>query len=397
MNKSKSRSVSRNNKRSSIFGGLLGKKEETDEKKEMLKEGKVEERAEKEELKQNENLDKEDANRLRDREVAPMVAPGLNGISMASSSPERGVGMFATPPHVDNTTSFMDIPSQVNGVSQSMQAALVVDRVLAAPVVGQSIVGGAPFEDRAVPEPFLGHNTNVADSLTVKVNSTTRGTMNIPKNTKRTSAFGSFFQRVVSPSIEKKEHEVVPSVAPKDDVLMDAPANKPQTSQDQHVHNTINSEGQATTPATATPRPVGDRRRSSFFGLGSNSMKKDRSTAESEAVDGESPRTLKPSPPSRLGDLFRRPSKAPKVPEDEKREMAAPAAVPETENVTSGDDSLTNVHGVGHDGTTTGLRDEIRTVDDYTHYTHGHHHAIGTAYAGSPPNMESEFAVHAAA
>jgi len=205
--------------------------------------------------------------------------------------------------------------------------------------------------------------------------------------------FGNFFQKVASPSIEKKEHEVAPAVPPKDDPPMTstiASANKRRTSQDQLAHNIAGSEGRATSAASTTPRPVGDRRRSSFFGLG-NSMKKERSTAESEAGD-ETVRTLKPSTPSKLGDLFRRPSKTPRAHENEKREVLTSTAVPESNNATR-IDNLSKTQNTGLSGIT-GTKDEIRAVENDNN-TNGH--AIGTVDAGQPQTRESGTAVHAAA
>ncbi len=411
MNKRKSRSVSRNSKRSSIFGGLLGRKEGNDEKKEVRKEEKstmnldrtdakfqqkeerAEESADKLEIKRQEKLEKEDVKeyKLRDGEGATMVAPRSNGIS---ADPSTSTCMLNTPPHVNGTASFTDVPLQVEGVPQPMQAALVVDRVLAAPVVGESMVAGSTVVDPVIAEPFIERNTDVTDSAIGKVIGTPRGMMDTTKSTKRSSIFGNFFQKVASPSIEKKEHEVAPAVPPKNDPPMTstiAPAQKPRTSQDEPAHNTAASEGRATSAAPTTLRPVGDRRRSSFLGFGSNSMKKERSIAESDVAD-ETSRALKPSTPSKFGDLFRRPSKTPRAHENEKREVPASTALSDSGNAT-GVDNLSNIHDTGLSGMT-GTKDEIRAVENDNDTTG---HAIGAVDAGHPQTMESGTAVHAAA
>ncbi|KAK0640324.1 hypothetical protein DIS24_g9492 [Lasiodiplodia hormozganensis] len=198
-----------------------------------------------------------------------------------------------------------------------------------------------------------------------------------PKANKRTSIFGGFFEKVRSPTVEKKEAETAPVVPPKDGEAPAAteeaakPAEGEEAKPAEEAPKTADGEAPAatattpakekggffskfgkakspaTTPATeapkeeakpvegeaapaaegeaagtsataaaavAAPEPGKEKRRTSFFG---NFGAKNNTEGEAE---GEKKRGL--------GGLFRNPSKAAKE-KKEKKETAAPAKVEE--------------------------------------------------------------------
>ncbi|KAK7536116.1 Pleckstrin homology domain-containing protein [Phyllosticta citribraziliensis] len=75
-----------------------------------------------------------------------------------------------------------------------------------------------------------------------------------PKANKRTSIFGNFFEKVRSPAAEKKESEVAPTVPPKDNEVVAAPAEETAVATDA-AEPTVAATEPATTEA-AEPKPV---------------------------------------------------------------------------------------------------------------------------------------------
>ena len=111
-------------------------------------------------------------------------------------------------------------------------------------------------------------------------------------------------------------------------VFKDDPTEPASDKENVAKNVTATSATPAATTSGASGRPAASDKRRSFFG----SMKKDRKTDESEAsAEGESPKQ-KQSTPSKLGDLFRRPSKAAgksTEKKEEKKPANAPAPLPE--------------------------------------------------------------------
>ncbi|GAB7348455.1 hypothetical protein MBLNU459_g6872t1 [Dothideomycetes sp. NU459] len=158
--KSKSRSASRN-KRNSIFGKFLEKKDEHETKKEIKKEEKAEAKEEKKEEKEEAKAEK-----AAEKEGEPAVA--------------------ATAP---------------------LDAEAVAARVHDAPVETAEPTTATATDAAAVPA------VEKAEK---------------PKPSKRNSIFGSFFEKVRSPTTEKKESEVGPVVPPKDTVVSDEAPQIPE-------------------------------------------------------------------------------------------------------------------------------------------------------------------------
>ncbi|KAL1604584.1 hypothetical protein SLS59_003779 [Nothophoma quercina] len=149
-NKSKSRSVSR--KRASIFGGLLGKKDKTEEP------------AAEAEVKKEES-------------VAPQIGETSTAAPVITSDIPKAGDELKTE------------PAAVPVVAETATPA-PVETETAAPVVAPAAVE---------------KDEKVAEKTAEK-----------PKPTKRASIFGSFFEKVKSPSHEKKEADLVPAAAPKE-------------------------------------------------------------------------------------------------------------------------------------------------------------------------------------
>lgn len=152
--KSKSRSVSR--KRASIFGGLLGKKDKAEEKVEQKKEEKKEEhKTEGESSKAQPEI----------KEETPAVAP---------------VAETSTAPIITS-----DIPEASTELKTEATPAAV---------------------------PAIGEEAKTEESKPTE----TKPVEEKPKPAKRASIFGSFFEKVKSPTAEKKEADIVPAPVAKD-------------------------------------------------------------------------------------------------------------------------------------------------------------------------------------
>jgi hypothetical protein len=176
----KSRSISRNNMRQTMFGGMMGKK---DEKKE----------------KTAENVE------------TPVAAP--------------------------------------------LEAEAIAARVVDAPVEDAKVV-----DDKAVEAPANVEEAPVAESgaaaaeekpLAVKPVEEKKKTEERPKTNKRSSLFGSFLDKVRSPTAEKKESEVAPVVPPKETVVSAEPPVLPKPAQE-----TSNLDPSATAASPALTEAV---------------------------------------------------------------------------------------------------------------------------------------------
>lgn len=149
------------------------------------------------------------------------------------------------------------------------------------------------------------------------------------KKNKRASIFGNFFQKVTSPTHEKSEKEAtaapveettVASTAPQLENPVEEAAVKPiepeTVTAAADAEAAKPTEEAKETPAAEATTPK-DKRRTSFFGnFGKKEKKTD--TSDNEVTDGET------KAKSKLGGLFRKPSKAVKLHKEE-----APAAEPE--------------------------------------------------------------------
>ncbi|KAF3049862.1 hypothetical protein E8E11_009587 [Didymella keratinophila] len=221
--KSKSRSVSR--KRASIFGGLLGKKDKTEEP------------VAEPEVKKEESV----APQIGETTTAPVITsdiPATGDELKTEATPAPVAAETATPAPVETET--------------------------AAPVVAST-----PIEK---------------DDKTVEK----------PKPTKRGSIFGSFFEKVKSPSHEKKEADLIPAVEKKEETAAVSEVAKPaeETPAVAPVAETTTeaplTEAKLDAPKTEAVKPVTPVKEKEHFSFGKFFGNKEK--AKSPAV--ETPPTL---------------------------------------------------------------------------------------------------------
>ncbi|KAL9092336.1 MAG: hypothetical protein Q9165_004510 [Trypethelium subeluteriae] len=162
--KSKSRSLSRGTKRTSLFGSLIGKKEEKDEQKEVKKEEKAEEKAEKKAEKEEKKEEKK-AEKEAKKEEKEDQKEHKEGEAAAAGTAAAGTAVA-----IDGTANAESTPTDVSAETKKTT--------------------------ESTPE---------------------KNTSGTNKSTKRSSIFGSFFEKVRSPTSEKKESDVGPVPPPKDD------------------------------------------------------------------------------------------------------------------------------------------------------------------------------------
>ncbi|KAI9786057.1 MAG: hypothetical protein M1816_008148 [Peltula sp. TS41687] len=303
-----SRSASR--KRGSIFGSLIGKKEEHDEKK-----------AEKTDVKPATPIGTE----AKTEEAPLMTTAETPAIAAAKET------LTTEAPFDPVAVAARVVAQPVVPIEESQTLPLVKDE----PVVAQP-----------VSQPVSTEHTAPA------------AVRDAPKPNKRNSFFGSFFQRkdTASPVEEKKEREMVPPVPVKDnEVPTTTPAIQPPVAADTSVPATAEAphttpkdtkEGffgkflkqEKAKPATADvsatgpsstertegispgetgngPHATKERRRSSFFGtLGTRRERKPEVASETEHSEGETKqKTTSTSPLPRLGSIFRKPSRGAKT------------------------------------------------------------------------------------
>ncbi|KAF1356878.1 Pleckstrin homology domain-containing protein [Delphinella strobiligena] len=306
--KEQARSQSRGNKRTSIFGNLLNKKEDHENKKEIKKE-------EKEEAKE-EAKEGEEAKTEAPVEEAEAAAAPLDAEAVAARAVDAPVEEAAAEPAAATTTETVPAAEAANHESR-------------------------------------------------------------PKPNKRSSIFGSFFEKVRSPAHEKKESEVGPNVPPKDTIVSAEPPVIPEPSTG--TETTVEAQAPTVTepaapavaetvPAKTEPSSPKKERQSFFGGIASKvrakspanidrSLKSEEVKAESApstpfVVDGTTttPVTTEAAPAeepvsettntattpkesrrksyfgggNKLSSIFRKPSQA--VRNKEKKENAAPVA-----------------------------------------------------------------------
>ncbi|KAI4164717.1 MAG: hypothetical protein LQ342_001692 [Letrouitia transgressa] len=258
-NKNKSRSQSR--KRGSVFGALLGKKEQHDEKKEIKKEEKEEEKKEKAE----EKAVKSETKKEEKGEKEEKKAVKNDGV-------------------VDPTP---------------LDAAAVASRVMGEPVVPE----GSTNETKTTAATKDAEPT-VPVSETTTTSTAARETTSKPN--KRNSIFGSLFSKKETPTSPVTANETSPTsptkdsepaavsptapqlsdpvkdkdIAPTSDVTSSAPASEPTAAAE-------NAPAATSTASPTSPDTSKANRRSSFFGMGSKKEKKVGTTSDAEGTDGE--------------------------------------------------------------------------------------------------------------
>ncbi|KAI9882280.1 MAG: hypothetical protein M1823_005975 [Watsoniomyces obsoletus] len=218
--RTKSRSLSR--KRASLFGSLMGKKEEHDEKKAEVKDAKASEPV----------TTTDAAATTTDKPAIP-----LENKPADSTHHAEVVGRSRVDAHHGAT---------------SADAEGTAARVLSAPVENVDESKPAPIAkdgEAVIEEPAKTTETPVTDTTpAVPAKDAT------PKPTKRNSFFGAFFQRrdVASPADEKKEKDVVPAVPPKDSTVASTAPVLPEPNMSGAPTEPTTTAEALTTPAVAT-------------------------------------------------------------------------------------------------------------------------------------------------
>ena len=156
-----------------------------------------------------------------------------------------------------------------------------------------------------------------------------RGTVSsaAPKSSKRSSVFGSFFNKKEMP--KEKEKEIAPAVPAKDAETMPITAIAPQIEEsaamkaEQPMMN-VTAPGETATEASAVSAPAGEtmptkataitpdtkeKRRQSFFNLGGKKEKRSEATSDTEGAEKSGSATARGA---KLGNVFRRASRSAK-------------------------------------------------------------------------------------
>lgn len=217
VSKSKSRSVSR--KRASIFGGLLGKKDKTDE-----------------------HIAEPDVK--KEESVAPQIGDSSTAAPVITS----------------------DIPKTGDELkTEATPVPIIAESAAPAPIeteVAAPVVAPAPVEKD-------------------------EKTMEKPKPTKRGSIFGSFFEKVKSPSHEKKEADLVPTMDKETAVAPEAAKPVEETPAVAPVAETITdaplTEAKLDAPKTEAAKPVTPVKEKEHFSFGKFFGNKEK--AKSPAVE----------------------------------------------------------------------------------------------------------------
>ncbi|KAL9100255.1 MAG: hypothetical protein Q9163_004347 [Psora crenata] len=290
MKTEKSRSQSRN-KRSSIFSGLLAKKDENDEKKVAKKAEKEEKAEDKAEHKVEKTLEKE--------------------------AKHEGTGKAG-----------------------EFDAAAVASRVVAEPVVPAAATGLPVGTTETAPS-----NGTEPATINGATSTATASGPAAPKPTKRSSVFGGLFGKkdaapnpttTDTPAVPAKDEPVTVSpTAPQLENPVTSPAAEPTG-----PTITTKTEPAAVTEATAAPTSATtptDKRRTSFFStLGTKKEKKPVATSGDEAIDGEAKKQG-----GGFSGLLRKASRA-----QSKRDASAPvtdaAEVPLPKEHPAGEKAITN-------------------------------------------------------
>ncbi|CAO1605077.1 hypothetical protein XANCAGTX0491_008610 [Xanthoria calcicola] len=298
----KSRSQSR--KRGSVFGALLGKKEQHDEKKELKKEDKeakkeekAEEKAIKADVKKEEKAEHqaEKEERKEEKSLLKEEKKALKSDGVVEPKP--------------------------------LDAAAVAARVMGKPVIP---VEGSNVESTKTEEPLATASTPVEPGATTTEPSATTAEPSAvsttpresaPKANKRNSIFNSFFGKketpaTTSPSATTPANETAPIVpaqdtepAPNSQVApqLEVPATETAPTGDTNAAAATSETAAATTPTTS---PVSQdtakaNRRSSFFSnLGTKKEKRTGGVSDAEGTDGEGKKS------GGFGGLLRKASRA---------------------------------------------------------------------------------------
>ncbi|KAI4190795.1 MAG: hypothetical protein L6R41_000569 [Letrouitia leprolyta] len=292
VNNTKSRSQSR--KRSSMFGALLGKKEQHDEKKELKKEEneekreeKAEEKAIKADVKKEEKAEKQTEKEERKEEKL---------IAKEEKKAPKNDGVVDPAP---------------------LDAAAIASRVLSNPVI--------PAEGTSTEEPVTAAETAPATGTSSTPTTTdkpaaTTARESTPKPNKRNSIFGSFFNKKepsasTTPTVNTTTQEPGPAVPSKETELATTSPTVPQTeTATKETAPTVDTnapvtttETPATTSATTPVSPDTSKanRRSSFFSnLGTKKEKRTGGVSDAEGTDGEGKKS------GGFGGLLRKASRA---------------------------------------------------------------------------------------
>lgn len=106
-----------------------------------------------------------------------------------------------------------------------------------------------------------------------------------PKANKRTSIFGNFFEKVRSPAVEKKESEVAPTVPPKDNDVVAAPAEESAVATDA-AEPTAAAAEPATEAAESKPAttPTPAKEKAGFFSKFGKKKEAESPAAETPAA-----------------------------------------------------------------------------------------------------------------
>ncbi|WEW55754.1 hypothetical protein PRK78_001187 [Emydomyces testavorans] len=278
--KAKSRSQSR--KRASIFGSILGKKEEGEAKKEEAK---------KEELPEGEEAKKPETD-------APTEAPPATAATVSQG--ETPAEATEAAPAAETKT---EEPKRPEAKKRSSMFGSFFQKV------ANQGHGKAEKDSAAKPAettttvsstaPQLGDPVNPTASEPIQPETVTQpeATTEPPKEAKEEPA--------ISPSsikggflnfMKKEKHE-------------DKKEPKPEEKSDKKPEETPATEEPAATAEQATGATLKEKRRTSFFGNFGAKKEKKAEPAEGEHAEGEQAKARSPSIP-RLGGLFRKPSKA---------------------------------------------------------------------------------------
>ncbi|KAI9670574.1 MAG: hypothetical protein M1831_005794 [Alyxoria varia] len=335
----KSRSVSRNNKRTSIFG-MFGKKDEG-EKQEKEAE-KDEKQAEKEEKKEEKKAEKQEKKEEKQEEKEEKAAEKEE--QKAEKEAEK------------------DAKKEEKTAEEKSDDK---NAELAAAGVAGTAADGATVPS-ASEEKKIEKSEEVAKDD--KTTGSAKGTTDRSKSTKRRSIFGGFFEKAKPSTSEKKEGETTEikdsgDVAPQidtavpetnttteeskpADIFKDEPVEAPSAIDKENTAPTESpSEKKESAISPSAGTPASEKRRSNFFNLGS---KKEKKPAEPSENTGDATTSESPKSKNKFGEMiFRRPSKAVKSAtgsdkKDEKKNSAAPTTVPEDTEGSADKSAATN-------------------------------------------------------
>lgn len=358
--KSKSRSVSRG-KRASILGSLLGKKEEHDAKKDEKKEEKAEEKAaEKEEKKEGETA------AAAAGTSAPLDGPATAAHATDAPSEETKPAETEAPAEAKETEAAKDAAIPPKPVKRGSFFGTFVEK-LRSPTHEKKeseIAPAVPAKDTETPAAPAATETAEEAKPTEAAPATTEAATEAKPEEKPAEKA----EKATTPHKEKKnffdsflhkEKAKTPTTeaAPAEAKKEEKPAEETKSEEkpaEKAAEATEPATGVTATASAATPEASKDKRRTSFFGNLTGSVKKEKSEGE---TDGEPKH-------SKLGGLFRNPSKLgkskeakketttpPKVEEETpaKEESSAPVIpAPETEaSTTAPEASNTNQNSIG--------------------------------------------------